>query len=48
MLNRAKINASTRKLEVYAEDGTTVAFSFDLKDLTGAATAENASERIPA
>lgn len=48
LLNRAKINSSTNQLEVYESDGTTLAFSFDLKDITGSPTATGATERVPA
>ncbi len=44
-MNRMKINSTTKKLEVYEADGTTVAYRFDLKDLTGAPADSGATER---
>lgn len=44
-MNRMKINDASKKLEIYEDDGTTVAYRFDLKDLTGAPASSGATER---
>lgn len=47
MLNRAKIDSSTNRLLIYEDDGVTVAFSFNLKDLTGSPISVGSTERVP-
>lgn len=47
-LNRVKIDGNTKQLKVYAEDGVTVALTYDLKDLAEQPTATNPTERVPA
>lgn len=44
---RWKINTSTNKLEIYAEDGVTLLTSYDLKDAAGNATSTQIFDRIP-
>jgi hypothetical protein len=44
---RVRINRVTMQLDVYEEDGVTIAFSHDLKDLDGLPTDVDATERGP-
>lgn len=46
-LNRTKIDTNTDELIVYDDDGTTPAFSFDLKDKNGNASSTLVFERVP-
>lgn len=45
--NKAIINPITKKLDLYDDSGTTVIFSFDLKDAAGVATATKIFQRLP-
>lgn len=46
-LNRTKIDTNTDELIIYDDDGTTPAFSFDLKDKNGNASSTLVFERVP-
>lgn len=46
--NKAIINPITKKLDVYNDAGSSVIFSFDLKDSNGVASATKIFQRIPA
>lgn len=46
-LNRIRIDSTSNRLNVYEGDGVTIAFSYDLKDIDGASSALNVTERIP-
>jgi len=47
LLNRSRINTATNTLEVYDDDNTTIAFTFDLKDASGTASSTTVYERVP-
>ena len=45
--NRWKIDSTTNELIIYETDGTTVKYSFDLKDKNGSPNSINIFERVP-
>ena len=47
-VNRAKENASTNQLEIYEDDGTTIAHSYDLRQIDGTPAVTDVTERDPA
>ena len=47
LLNRTRINPSTNELEVYNDDGVTIAFKFDLTDDNGNPSSSSVFERVP-
>lgn len=44
---RWKVNTGTDRLELYAEDGVTVLYEFDLKDAAGLPNSTTVYERVP-
>jgi hypothetical protein len=45
--NKAKINATTKQLEIYDDAGVSIVFVFDLKDEFGVASATRIFQRLP-